>query len=147
VLCGGHAGAAGWLLNSRAEGAKFPMAGLTGGGRGIPAKQLISEMSEGAPIPLRAAFIVSRLALMASPASLTSSWASVAAAADWFTTRSLPMAIISFLAVPSFLARSRSSSSGSCTPLVTASVNEAIFLMAFLRGLRESSGPYLETLL
>jgi hypothetical protein len=97
------------------------MEGLAGGGHGNPARQLISEMSNAAPNPLRAAFIVSRLALMASPASLTSLWASVAVGRGWFTTKSLLMAISSFLAVPNFLARSHSSSlSGSCTPLVTA---------------------------
>jgi hypothetical protein len=73
VLCGGHVGTAGWPLGGHEEGARSPMAGLAGGGCGTPVRQLTSEISEAAPIPLRAAFIVSRQALMASPASLVSS--------------------------------------------------------------------------
>jgi hypothetical protein len=93
---GGHAKTAGWLLGGHAGGAKFPKAGLAGGGRRGPTGQLASEISEAEPSHLRAAFIVSRLALMASLTSLTSSWASVAMAADWFTTRSMLMPITSF---------------------------------------------------
>ncbi len=81
VLCGGHTGVAGWPLGAHAA-ARLPSAGLARGGCGAPVGPLASDMSEAAPIPLRAAFIVSRLALIASPALLASSWASVVRLAD-----------------------------------------------------------------
>ncbi len=73
VLCGGRTGFIGKLRGGSAGGAKSPMEGLIGNSRGNPVSPLISEMSYAAPNPLRAALISSRLALMASPTSLTSS--------------------------------------------------------------------------
>jgi hypothetical protein len=78
--------------------------GLAGGGRWALVGPLASEMSESAPSPLRAALIVSRLALMASPASLASLVASTATLAACPIIRLLLRAIISFFETPSCLA-------------------------------------------
>ncbi len=106
----GHPDAAGRLPVTHSA-FKYPSTGLVGRGRWALVGLLTSDMSEAAPYPLRAAFIVSRLDLMASPASLASLVASVAMLAAWPTIRLLLRAIIFFFAVPSFLARSRNLSS------------------------------------
>jgi hypothetical protein len=110
VQKGGHPDAAGRLPVAHSA-FKSPSTGLVGGGRWALVGPLTSDMSEAAPSPLRAAFIVSRLNLMVSPALLASLLASVAMLAAWPTIRLLLRAIISFFAVPSFLARSRNLSS------------------------------------
>ncbi len=121
VQKGSHPDAAGRLPVAHSA-FKSPNTGLAGGGRWALVGPLTSDMSEAASSPLRATFIVSRLDLMASPASLASLLASVATLAAWPTIRLLLRAIITFLAVPSFLARSRNlSSPGSWISLATVS--------------------------
>ncbi len=105
VQKGAHPDAAGRLPVAHSA-FKSPSTGLIGGGRRTLVGPLTSDMSEAAPSPLRAAFIVSRLDLMVSPASLASLLASVAMLAAWATIKLLLRAIISFFAAPSFLARS-----------------------------------------
>ncbi len=140
VQKGAHSGAAGRPPAAHSA-FRSPSTGLVKVGRRTLVGPLTSDMSEAAPSPLRAAFIVSRLDLMASQASLASLLASVAMPAAWPTIRLLLRAIISFFAVPSFLVRSHNlSSPGSWISLATASARWVAVSMAFLRGARLSSG-------
>jgi hypothetical protein len=100
---------------------------------------LTSDISEATPNPLRAALINSRLALMASPASLANRVASVATPADWPTIRLLLKAIISFFEFPRCLPNPRSVVSlGSRISLATASMVWDASLMADLSGAKLS---------
>ncbi len=123
-------------------GSSLPMDGLSGSMGCDLMGPLASDMSDAAPISLSAALIDSLLTLMASHASLAKRVASVATLAGWPTARFLLRAMISFLEPPNcFPNPRRTVSSGSANSLVTASAVYRAWLMAFLRGARQSVAP------